>query len=100
MWSDATKKRKLKKQKSKTKKKKNAKSQKQKFSRNVKLGKSDCGGKDVASLPRDAVEEVRRTSYKNRGQLPNLGRSPLHLPVDASSLHEEIEPLVARRTPL
>jgi hypothetical protein len=41
-----------------------------------------------------------RTFYRNTGQLWNLGRSPVHLPVDASSLHEEIEPLVAGRTNL
>ena len=29
------------------------------------------------------------------GQLPNLGRSLVHLPVDAPSFNEEIEPLVA-----
>jgi hypothetical protein len=68
------------------------------FSGNFAPAKS----KDVASLSIRFVlsKKSGRTSYRNPRQLPNLRRSPLHLPVDASSFNEEIEPLVAGRTNL
>jgi hypothetical protein len=66
------------------------------------LRKTDRGSKESAiysihlELPRSSLEPVTA----NTGQLWALGRSPVHLPVDASSFNEEIEPLVARRTNL
>ena len=65
-------------------------------------GKTDRGSKDVASFSIRVVlsKKSGRTSYKNPVRLWDLGRSPVHLPVDASSFNEEIEPLIARRTNL
>jgi hypothetical protein len=61
-------------------------------------GQTDRESKDAAIFPIRLAEKPGRTCYRNPGQLWDLGCSPVHLPVDASSLHEEIEPLVARRT--
>jgi hypothetical protein len=81
-------------------KKEEMQSQKQKLSGNVEVGKTDCGKKEAAifSIHVEPAEKSGRPSYRNAGQVWDLGRSPVNLPVDASSFNEEIEPLVARRT--
>jgi hypothetical protein len=46
------------------------------------------------NLPRSLAERLQ----KSRAAAAPWTHSPVHLPVEASSFNEEIEPLVARRT--
>ena len=62
-------------------------------------GQTDRGSKDAAIF--SIRLEPTGSPVQHATEMPGscgIGRSPVHLPVDASSLHEEIEPLVAGRT--
>ena len=61
-------------------------------------GKTDRGSKGAAifSIRLEPWRSPSKLLHQSR-QLRDLGRSPVHLPVDASSFNEEIEPLVAGR---
>jgi hypothetical protein len=83
-----------------SKKRTNAKSKNKNknLSGNFETGKRIAEAKTLQSFQSvSSRPEVRRTSCRNPGAV-GPWTSPVHLPVDASSLHEEIEPLLAGRT--
>ena len=77
----------------KTAETKKSKRQNANLSGDFETGETDCGSKDAAifSIRLDR-REAGSNLYRNAAQQSDFGSFRVNLPVDASSLHEEIEP--------